>query len=224
MRNAKGITLITLIVVIIIMLIVSGIVINLGLGENGLFSKVKYASTKTDEQMAREKLELVLLELQADKINSTSYNEKQYINTYISNNNMTIDDTIVYVNEWRFQIDRTKLQIITNLGKGEPIIITAPYIGTSSFTVQLSSIPNENEVESYSYVIDNTIAVENLEKSYTQNEQESETMHTAKVMVKYKNGKTKQSNVLNIKLAPRTYLYNEEDECIDITGGWNGYI
>ena len=41
--NNLGITLIALIITIIILIILAGVTINLSIGENGLFSKAKYA-------------------------------------------------------------------------------------------------------------------------------------------------------------------------------------
>lgn len=49
MGNIKRVILIMLIVTIIILLILASIEIDLNLGENWLFSKAKYASTKMDD-------------------------------------------------------------------------------------------------------------------------------------------------------------------------------
>lgn len=95
MKSNKGITLIALIITIILLIILAGIGINLSIGENGLFNKAKYANKKMDEASAKEKLELVLLELQSDKLNVPNYNENGYIDDYISSNNMIVNDNII---------------------------------------------------------------------------------------------------------------------------------
>ena len=57
MKN-KGITLISLVITIILLIILAGIVINLGLGENGLFIKAKYAKEKYLNDQSKEEQEL----------------------------------------------------------------------------------------------------------------------------------------------------------------------
>ncbi|MDO5557918.1 MAG: BspA family leucine-rich repeat surface protein [Clostridia bacterium] len=58
--NAKGITLIALIITIVIMLILAGITLNLTLGENGIFQKAKLAKGQYETASAEEKLEMDL--------------------------------------------------------------------------------------------------------------------------------------------------------------------
>lgn len=53
MKKKNGITLIALVITIIILLILAGVVINLTIGENGLFSKTKNSSI--DYEKARNK-------------------------------------------------------------------------------------------------------------------------------------------------------------------------
>lgn len=224
MKKQKGITLIALIITIILMLILAGVVISLTLGKNGLFKTAQYAVTKTEEETAREKLELALADLQARKYTDDTYNENEYIDNYLINEEIPISENVAFVNGWRFEIDRTVPKIGQNLGKGklESVAITTPYVGTTSFTTKISYVYNEEEIESYTYKIDGTEAKTITEKEYTtENELEAESTHTVQVVAKYKNnGKTIESNIVTIKTEPRTYLYNNGDECVDITGGW----
>ena len=92
-------------------------------GKNGLIGKSQEASTKHQEQSAREKLELVLLNLQADKVVDENYNENDYINVKIENNGMIVNGNIILVDGWQFEIDRSIPQIKGNLGKGTAIHI-----------------------------------------------------------------------------------------------------
>ena len=118
-KNNNGITLIALIITIIIMLILAGVVISLTLGENGLFSTAKYAVTKTEEEKAREKLELALVDLQAKKYTDIeNYDENDYINDYLSKEGMIVIGDIVIVDGWTFSIDRSVPKIGESLGKG----------------------------------------------------------------------------------------------------------
>lgn len=112
--SKKGITLIALVITIIIFLILAGVVITLTIGEDGLLRTAKNATTSYEEQQAREKLEIVLVDLQAAKVTDTNYNENDYINTRIQNEEMIVNGDIIFVDEWQFQIDRSIPQIIAS--------------------------------------------------------------------------------------------------------------
>lgn len=114
MKNEKAITLIALIITIIVLLILAGITISLTLGEHGILNLAKQAKTKTEEETAREKLELVLLDLQAKKHTDVTYNETDYINKEIEKNNMEVEGDTIFVNGWQFQIDRRIPKIISS--------------------------------------------------------------------------------------------------------------
>lgn len=117
-KNAtSGITLIALVITIILLLILAGVVINLSLGENGIFKTTEYAVKRNSEEIAREKLELVLMDLQAYKCTNTDYNENEYIDDYLTNKGMEIKRDIVIVDGWQFEIDRSVPKIISNGSK-----------------------------------------------------------------------------------------------------------
>ena len=126
-KQTKGITIIALVVTIILMLILAGIVLSLTIGENGLIRKAQNAGVTYEESIAREKLELVLLDMQSDKVTNREYNQDNYLTSKIRKNGMIVndsDDSIVFVDGWKFRIDRSIPKIIGNLGKGE---IENPY-------------------------------------------------------------------------------------------------
>lgn len=100
-QHQKGITLIALIITIIILLILAGVTINVLIGDNGLFNIAKTAGENYEQAAAREKLEAVLIELQADKIKKTEYNENEYIDNKLKANNMEVEGNLVIVDEWR---------------------------------------------------------------------------------------------------------------------------
>ena len=64
----KGITLIALVITIIVLLILAGVSIAMLTGENGVLTKASEAKEETNREGAREKLNLILNGLQADKI------------------------------------------------------------------------------------------------------------------------------------------------------------
>lgn len=103
----QGVTLVALIITIILMLILSVVMLILTIGENGIINKTKQARRTHEEAKAREKLELVLLDLQTKKVTDETYDQNEYINTKIVQNGMTINGDIVLVDGWNFEIDRT---------------------------------------------------------------------------------------------------------------------
>ncbi len=81
--------------------------------------RAQQAKNKTEEAQAREKLELVLLDLQTDKAVDSTYNENEYIDKKIKENGMIVSGDIVFVDGYQFQIDRNVPKIGVSIGKGE---------------------------------------------------------------------------------------------------------
>lgn len=65
-RWDKGITLIALVVTIVIIIILAAVAINLSIGENGIFNKSKYAKDETLKQVATERINLKITNIQID--------------------------------------------------------------------------------------------------------------------------------------------------------------
>lgn len=117
MRN-KGITLIALVITIIVLLILAGITISLTFGEHGILNMSKQARIKTEEESAREKLEMLLLNMQAEKQTNPIYNKDEYLTAKIEEQDMIImDGNIILVNGWIFEINRDVPEVSENLGK-----------------------------------------------------------------------------------------------------------
>lgn len=204
----KGITLIALVVTIIILIILAGVSINLVLGDHGIVTNAKRGKVTYSEEQAREKLELILAELQTEKITNDELEEYDHkINKRIQESGMEINDNIVTVDGWKFQIDRSVPKIGARIGDGKAIAIDTPYIGTTSFTTKLSYLYQQEQIESYTYIIDG-VEITKQELEYTKEELEAESIHTVKVIANYKDGETIESNEITLKTEPRTYLYN----------------
>lgn len=118
MKN-KGITLIALVITIIVMLILAGIAISLTIGENGIMRKAKESGVAYSEQAAREKLKLVLADLEIDKLTNSKYNEGTFIDDRLTKEGMSVVGDIVIVDGWQFEIDRSVPKIVTSIGKGD---------------------------------------------------------------------------------------------------------
>ena len=127
-KQEKGITLVALVVTIIILLILAGVTIRFILNQGGIFNKASEAKEVYSEQAAKESLELVLGSLAIEKVTNSDYNETTFIDDAILKESMEINQDIVSVSGWSFQIDRSVPKIIASLGrskKNEEIKITA---------------------------------------------------------------------------------------------------
>ena len=115
----NGITLIALVITIIVLLILAGITINLTIGQGGILTQAQNAGVQHQEAEAKQKLELALLDLQAEKKVNKEYNENEYIDNYLISKQMIVIGDIVVVDGWKFEIYRNIPEIGIALGKGE---------------------------------------------------------------------------------------------------------
>lgn len=114
-----GVTLISLIITIIILIILAGVVINLGLGQNGIFRRAKQAKEQYSLSEAREKLEMVLMEAIIEKETNENYNNVEFLDDMLERNNMQVNGDNVIVDNYIFTIDREKLAVTKSLGESE---------------------------------------------------------------------------------------------------------
>lgn len=66
MRN-KGITLIALVITIIVLIILTGVAINLAIGENGIITRTEEAKKEHEEEKVKEKISIMLTEYTVEK-------------------------------------------------------------------------------------------------------------------------------------------------------------
>ena len=118
-KENKGITLIALVITIIILIILAGISINLILGQNGLIKRAKNSTDDYLQAQAREKLEMILADLQVEKQINPEYNEDEFLNKVLIENGLEVEEDIVTVDGWNFEIDRDIPKIIGNIGREE---------------------------------------------------------------------------------------------------------
>ena len=111
MKKQKGITLVALIITIIILLILAGISIQL-LTNQGLFEKTTISTEKYAEKSAMEKLQLKLDNLVIEKNIDNNYNSETYLTNKLEEQGFIVNDNIVIVDRYQFQISREELKII----------------------------------------------------------------------------------------------------------------
>ena len=115
--STHAITLISLVITIIILIILAGIAINLNLGPNGIFTRLKEAKEQYAEAVAQEKLELVLLNANTEKQINKNYNKEAFLNNMLEEKDIIVNEDFVIVDNYIFKIDRQNLKIIKNIGE-----------------------------------------------------------------------------------------------------------
>lgn len=116
-KSTHGITLITLVITIILLIILAGVVINISLGENGIFTRAKQAKEKYNESVAREKIEMVLIDAVTEKQVNPDYNKDEFLDDMLNKSGIEVDGDNVIVDDYNFTIDRENLRIEKSLGE-----------------------------------------------------------------------------------------------------------
>lgn len=100
-KSEKAITLIALVVTIILLIILAGVAINLILGENGLLSRTKYAKQEYEIAQEKEKLDIKIADVQAQKEGNATINDviealknETNVNYYVAGNKIATITTI----------------------------------------------------------------------------------------------------------------------------------
>lgn len=118
MKKERGITLIALIVTIIVLLILAGVSIRTLTGDNGILNRAETAKELTEKAIAKEKLQIELINLAGEKMTNIKYNSDKYLTNYLNEKGFEVEEDIVIVDGWQFVIDRTVPKIIDDeLGK-----------------------------------------------------------------------------------------------------------
>ena len=203
MKIERGITLIALIITIILMLILTGVVISLTIGENGLINTAKYAVQKNSEAEAKEKLELALANLQANKYTDDAYNENEYIDDYLNNENIEILGNTATIGNWDFEIDRSVPTIKGSLGKSN-IKLTKEvkeYLGKNEndkyMVSVLVKIESNQKLESIDFEnLDGTILTVVPEKEIITKDMQIELDKEYKIVLKMAEGKIQTRTIM----------------------------
>lgn len=105
-----------LIVIAIIILIIIGLVT---LNTTGLLKKKSESVEQITQQEAMQKLEEALQTASTQKENESSYNSEEYLTALLKGQNIIVNENIVAVDGYNFEIDRENLTITQNLGKSQ---------------------------------------------------------------------------------------------------------
>ena len=150
LKSTYGITLITLVITIILLLILAGIVINLSLGENGIFNKAKYAKIEYEKAKIKEELELEIVDVQVEKEGELTYKDisERFRNKGIV---LNIDEEDAIEGEYKnyeFLVDENKNVIIGKKLEGErPTVLIGTALNDENGKIRIQVIGNTKNSE-----------------------------------------------------------------------------
>ena len=154
-NRQRGITLIALIITIIILIILAGVAINLSFGENGLFSKAKYAKEKYTNEEYLEQEQLNEINAYLAKDGSLPENTKDTVTgTEVKMPDEWYTVTPAYVSTEDGNVVKKEVKVATvtavATGNGEtvPVPVGFYYVGGNKKT---GVIISDNRDERYGY-------------------------------------------------------------------------
>ena len=135
MRKEKAITLISLVVTIIILLILAGVVVNLSLGESGIFRRAKEARDKYLMEAQEEQQQLNELYTQLNRGNEPENTEETEAGTRVKvpNNWVTISPNYVRTEDGKVVKKMTVSNTVYAISGGKGVTVPVPegfyYVG-----------------------------------------------------------------------------------------------
>ena len=146
---------------------------------------------------------------------------RQELESKLENIEVSDDLTGTYKN-YDYEIDEEYNVYITGKENKEMQLKVNSTAGTTYITINVEASSTNGNIEQYEYTIDGT-KYTSTEPVYKIENLSPESNHTIKILVVDENGNTKETRPIKIKTEPRTYLYKEGNECIELTDGWIAY-
>ena len=150
LKEKNGITLVALVITIVILIILAGVLINITLGDNGLFTRTKLAKQKYEYGAAKEIIDLKLAEIYAECMtNGTEYNLNSIAESIGQNSEISVD-IIHFYQTAKNTSDNNKpssiegILVIANKYKNYEFLIgqkTDGKIGIKGVTIRTGDIP-----------------------------------------------------------------------------------
>ena len=118
-REAKGITLLALVITIILIIILAVVAINFAFGENGLITKAQQGKQLHDIEYTREKLGAVLVDALVEKKLNAEYNQDDFLDDFIYAREPEAEatDDEISLNGHTFELDRSVPQLGEYIGE-----------------------------------------------------------------------------------------------------------
>lgn len=115
-KEVRGITLVALVVTIIILLILSGVAINLSIGEEGIFKRAVESTEKMSEAQEKEKIELAVINSKIDNVGTLEISGESLKNTLEEQFNNKEEITLIDNNDgsYMLKINNTEREYYIN--------------------------------------------------------------------------------------------------------------
>ena len=215
MKNAKGITLLALVITIVILIILATISINWIFGESGLVNRTEQAKFEHSKSEAQERLELVLADAYVEKnVNKAEYNQNEFLDDFIHEQEPKAnmfpygEGELISLNGHAFWLDRSVPQLGKYLGPEEdlpPVITRINILDKTTSSVNIEVLTTKSDGLKYKYAIKE---LGQGDESYTQVKEKSENTNeftglqdTKKYTIKVeliKDGEVADSKVINV--------------------------
>lgn len=119
-KEAKGITLISLVVTIVVLIILATVSINLVLGENGIIGQAQKAKEYTRGASAKEEIDIWKMNIEADKLtNSTIAESKEdLLDRLVENGTLTQEESDKLANKETITIGKSEISLDGTAGSG----------------------------------------------------------------------------------------------------------
>ncbi len=216
----KGITLIALIITIILLLILAGVVINVLIGENGLFNVAKQAGEEYEISEIKEEIEYAIVDIKIEKLQN---GEELTMDTLEQNLPNKLKDIIVEKNDEGQIIGEYKgydytitneYEVIVEKSRVKPIVtytLSDETIGTSELTITLTATISEGTITKI------IKPDENYEENINEVRYKVTQNAKYKFIVEASNG-TKATKIIQISnLKPKTPEIKTEGACPTLT-------
>lgn len=242
--NQNAITLIALVITIIILLILSGVVINLTLGERGILNMAKQAGEEYKRTAAQEKITLALVDYEA-RTNTTNMTEEQKKTTLLDTlNNLGTtteeeDHYKVIVDGYEFWVDKDTLEVESKGGNQtkpeEPVNPPAGDIEVAGITVNPTTITatlGDSEKKTINVTFDPTNATNKTVTWTTSNNKVATVVNgevtivgagTCNITVTTNNGKTATCAITVEKNKEITYSWEELEKIAEAISNTTSY-
>ena len=218
MKNAKGITLLALVITIVILIILATISINWLFGDNGLVNRTEEAKLKQSIAEAEERLSLVLADAYVEKNVTQEYTEEEFLYEHLedfvyeqepgANIFKYGEKELISLNGHAFYLDRSVPKLGDYLGEEgilPPVITRINILDKTTSSVNIEAITTKSEGLKYKYAIKE---LGQGDESYTQETEKSDntneftglqenTVYTVKVEL-LKDGEIQDTKTINI--------------------------
>lgn len=199
---------------------------------NVIVNKINNNSQKASEANARSRLYNILSLASDEKENNSEYNSGNFLTSFLNSNGLIVNDNIISLDNWNFEVDRENLSISNALGTTQITFtndIINYFTGTTSdgkkiITASInvnSNIPLEKIIFENN---DGTFSTEEINNSTYTKDIDLFMDKKYLITVVAKDGKTKLETFQEFSDGKFDSLYTIADKCIKKDGVYNATV